>query len=106
MSFLFVQSCIFVVLTDTKGPVVVFTKAEPTTSSSPVFEYSSKDVVKFQCSLDGADYESCGEGLTGQWRKDNVPSGRHTLKVKGTDNLGIEGTPAVHTWTVGEFFVF
>ena len=98
-----VRLLIYIFFQDTIGPDVDFINPASRTGNSPTFDYSSRESVEFRCSFDDGDYKYCGRGFRGQWTRTNVPDGSHTLKVKGIDGLGVEGTPEVHTWIVGKY---
>ena len=73
---------------ETTPITITFTEAPRLTTSSPVFKWSATTSMRFECSLDGQQFTSCGEGLTGQWTGTNVKHGRHNFKVRGTDSKG------------------
>ena len=56
--------------------------------------------MKFKCSLDNEIPQSCGEGLTGEWKRTNVPHGRHNFRVIATDSFGKTLEIEVRGWTV------
>ena len=88
---------------DTVAPTITYSDAAAKTNGSPFITWRSSEQAEFECSLDRGPYENCGIGMNGQWRKDNVPDGRHILRVRGTDPAGNVGNPAGHTWIVGKF---
>jgi len=69
------------------------------TSSSITFTFSSpdSDFAKFQCSLDGAQWQDC----TSPKDYPALSDGSHTFGVIAIDNTGnADQTPAEHKWTV------
>jgi hypothetical protein len=61
------------------------------------FSSSDADVASFECSLDGAPFESC----TSPKDYANLSEGEHTFSVRGIDKAGhVDPTPATRTWTV------
>jgi probable HAF family extracellular repeat protein len=68
-------------------------------SSSAMFRFSSPDadVVRFECSLDGAEFTECSSPIT--YRK--LSLGWHTIRVRAIDEAGnIDPTPATREWYV------
>jgi len=69
--------------------------AERTTSRTASFSYSSNESnVRYECSLDGADFGLCTNPLS-------VAVGSHTQRVRAIDAAGnVDPTPAEYPWTV------
>ena len=56
----------------------------------------------FECALDNPNqYEPCGRGNTGSFQRNDLPDGRHSLYVRGIDDVGNVGLPSVYTVTTG-----
>ena len=83
---------------DTIVPVasVTASPANPSTSSSPSFSFSSESGASFQCSLDDAAFATC----TSPNAYAGVADGSHTFEVKATDAAGNTGPVASYTWTI------
>ena len=91
---------------DTVIPVITFIDLPSTTNGSPVFKWRASKEMDFMCSLDNESYEPCGEGITGEWRRNNVPEGSHVFAVRGKDSRGevlVEST--LKGWIVGMSFI-
>jgi hypothetical protein len=86
-------------------PVITFVSPPSKTDSSPAFTWRSTEEAVFECSFDGRSYGDCGTGTNGQWRRDNVRDGRHTLLVRGRDTVGNLGRPTSLSWDVGTFLI-
>ncbi|XP_028410633.1 uncharacterized protein LOC114533322 [Dendronephthya gigantea] len=85
---------------DNTVPVISFRTNPTPTNSKPQIRWTSSESARFQCSLNGQDYEDCGEGLNGLWTGENVPDGRHTFSVRGVDKNNNTGEPARFNWNV------
>jgi hypothetical protein len=85
---------------DTTPPDTTITgkPANPTTSTSPRFRFTSTERRStFQCSLDSAVFTSCksGQSYTG------LLVGNHNFQVQAIDAAGnIDPTPANFDWTI------
>jgi hypothetical protein len=71
------------------------------TSRSMTFTFTGSDVGvgvdHFECSLDGASFESC----TSPVQFSNLADGSHTLEVRAEDKAGNEGpTPTAFIWNI------
>ncbi len=73
------------------------------------FGFYSDNVTRFECSLDGAEFESCATtacptgSLAGcvQRNLSFLAEGRHTFAVRGVTTDGVpDPTPAEYSWTV------
>lgn len=83
----------------TPPPAPTITSAPAALSDSPSAGFSftnSESGVSFECSLDGADYESC----TSLQVYPNLANEDHTFRVRSVDAAGNRGPHASHTWTV------
>nr|WP_255208306.1 Ig-like domain-containing protein [Myxococcus sp. AM009] len=69
-------------------------------STRSVFSFSSNEAdVRYECSLDDADFVPCDNPVT----LPVLPEGPHTLKVRAVDTVdNVDDTPAPHTWTVDD----
>jgi large repetitive protein len=85
---------------DTVAPETAIDNAPDalTNSTSASFEFSAtEEGSTFECSLDGADFESC----TSPASYTDLADGEHTLRVRATDRAGnTDASPASHSWTV------
>jgi len=70
--------------TNFPGATFVFTASEP--------------VWWFQCSLDGSPF--AGSGCTSPWDYGPLADGPHTFRVRASDGVNIDPTPAERTWAV------
>lgn len=71
--------------------------ADPSTSSSAVFAFTSTESGTFLCSLDGAGPTSCTSPAT----YSGLANGSHTFSVQAIDTAGNpDPTPASFTWLV------
>lgn len=93
---------IFHLFADSVPPVIRFVNAPSVTNNNPRFTWSSSEQAVFECSFNGEEYETCGNGLEGNWSKNNVRNGRYVLLVRGRDSAGNLGRRTTHTWTVGK----
>jgi hypothetical protein len=77
---------------------ITATPANPTTSTSAKFKFTSSEKKStFQCNLNGAGFTSCksGQSYTG------LSVGNHNFQVQATDAAGnIDPTPASFDWTI------
>ena len=89
---------------DAVSPIITFNNPSTTTGRSPEFTWRSSERAVFECSFDGGRFESCGSGMNGRWRQNNVPDGSHVFSVRGTDDVANVGEPTVHTWIIGKIF--
>jgi hypothetical protein len=91
---------------DTSAPETTVTRTLPVTSPSSsttaTFIFSSSDHTAagstFQCSYDGADYDTCSSGA-GHTITD-ITEGTHTLTVIETNAAGLVGSEVSATWIV------
>ncbi len=85
---------------DTTPPETQITSgpADPTDSSTAVFEFSSDDPnATFLCSLDAAAFATC----TSPTAYSGLADGSHTFDVSAVDAMGnVDPSPASYTWTV------
>jgi hypothetical protein len=67
-----------------------------------VFAFSSNEQdVRFECSLNGAPFDACPGGKSGQASYDDVGVGRMSLAVRAVDRAGnADPVPASRAWTV------
>ena len=74
--------------------------ANPTASTTARFHFSASELgVTFDCSLDGAAFDTCVPGITYH----DLAIGEHTFRVQATDAAGNEEeTPVSYTWTIRE----
>ena len=79
---------------------IVFTQAPRIFSTSVTFKWNAPAEMTFECSLDKERYQPCGEGRSGQWTRKNVPDGKHSFKVKATDNDGNVVEAEIRGWIV------
>jgi hypothetical protein len=82
-----------------RSPETEIVSMPPKTHNSAVsvFVFSSPDgATIFECSLDGAPFESCGATYTVE-----MQNGLHRLQVRAVDSAGDrDPTPAAYEWTV------
>ena len=72
------------------------TEGSFTTSTSAKFNFSSNmQGTTYECSLDGAAFDSCSSGV----QYGGLSERPHRFSVRGTAG-GVTGPPAVRTWTV------
>ncbi|HEX2105746.1 MAG TPA: hypothetical protein VHF51_18985 [Solirubrobacteraceae bacterium] len=77
----------------TSGPAT----SAPVNSAQATLTFASADGVRFECSLDGAGWESCASPVTYR----GLANGGHTFAVRAVDAAGnVDGTPASRAWTV------
>ena len=87
---------------DSVAPRIEFNQLPDSSDTSPQFSWTSNEQANFECSLDDGEYENCGGGYDGRWRKENVPGGGHKFSVRGTDANGNAAEPVEHTWNIGK----
>ena len=92
----------FPVIVDNSSPVIAFPRLPDETNASPRLSWTSTEDARFECSLDGAAFKSCGSGLNGVWNGRNLTHGKHVFSVRGIDKNGNVGEPTKHTWNVGK----
>jgi hypothetical protein len=80
------------------------TPSSPTVETSAIFEFTGSDDrtplldIDYECSLDGATFQSCSSPHEVQ----GLAPGVHTFRVRAKDWTNtVDPTPAAHTWTVG-----
>lgn len=84
---------------DTVAPNTTFTDTPPSSSYYPEAYFGfecDKDNCSFECSLNGAAFESC----TSPEEVDGLTRDDHEFSVRATDELGNVGDAAVFEWTV------
>ena len=92
---------------DLAAPTTTLTN-KPDARSRPnvMFEFSATDaggstVGSFQCSLDGAGYDTCVSAVIYR----DLADGRHTFAVRATDGVGnVESPPVAYEWEVSSLF--
>ena len=88
--------------TDTTAPETNLDLSGPsgtgnTNSARFAFSSSDADVASFECSLDGAPFETC----TSPKDYTNLSVGQHTFSVRAVDKAGnVDPTPASRSWTI------
>jgi hypothetical protein len=83
---------------DPPETTIVLAPPSSTTATSATFTFGS-DVLDagFECSLDGAAFESCESPVEYQ----GLVFGPHTFEVVATDSTGLaDPTPAIHSWVI------
>jgi large repetitive protein len=90
----------FIYANDSRPPTTTITvgPAPSTSRHRAVFRFRSNDrTAQFECKLDADRWKPCKSK-----RVVNVPSGRHTFKVRTRDGAGnVDPTPARYSWRVG-----
>jgi hypothetical protein len=83
---------------DTVGATASITAspANPSTSSSASFSFSSEAGATFQCALDGSSFTACMSPKS----YTSLADGSHTFQVKATDTVGNTGTAVGYTWSI------
>jgi hypothetical protein len=89
---------------DSTAPTTSITSQppNPSGSASASFEFTGADpggsgVAKFECSLDGAQFDLCSSPKP----YSALVDGSHTFDVRAVDNAGnTDASPAAYTWTV------
>ncbi|MGH2724087.1 MAG: Ig-like domain-containing protein [Actinomycetota bacterium] len=83
---------------DTTPPVATIDSgpAALANSASAIFSFSSEPGATFECSLDGAAFQSCSSPEEHQGLSD----GSHVFAVRATDTAGNVGIEALHAWTI------
>lgn len=84
------------------GPVLTITSGPsgPTSQTSASFVWTSSEAASFDCSLDGAPFESCGSGTTGSAMYDGLTEASHTFEVHGSDADGNVSPTVSRSFTV------
>lgn len=90
------------IISDTTPAVVTFAEQPKQTNGVTLIRWTSNENVVFHCSLDNLPYTTCGEGLISQWIGRSLADGKHTLKVRATDDAGNIATPRTVTWDEGK----
>ncbi|CAB3983302.1 Hypothetical predicted protein [Paramuricea clavata] len=85
---------------DNTVPVITFETLPVRTNGNPQIRWTSSENARFQCKLDGEDYQNCGSGFSGFWTRNNIPDGKHTLSVRGRDRNDNPGEPKTFEWSV------
>ena len=80
-----------------EGPTVTITSGPDslTNKTTATFEFSAPDAVRFQCRLDGSDFEACSSPST-----QSVDEGDHVFVVRGVNAADTKGPEAPWEWTV------
>ena len=90
--------------TSPDAPVITSTPADPTSSTSAAFSFTTNDptvggvasgVNHSECRIDGGGYSTCVSGASFP-----VLEGTHTFDVRAVDNAGNSGSASSFTWTV------
>jgi hypothetical protein len=85
---------------DTTGPVISFTSGpgEGATidTSSTALGFSANEASTFVCKLDGGTFGSCHSPFS----VSSLGEGTHTVRVRGTDNLGNVGAVATRSFNL------
>ncbi len=84
---------------DTTAPQTSIDSAplDPTSGTSPSFEFSANEAASFECALDGAAFAEC----TSPAAYSNLAEGTHTFSVRAIDAVdNVDPTPAEHTWRI------
>jgi large repetitive protein len=84
---------------DMRGPGAAITDrpADPSSSSTAAFRFSSSDpAATFKCRLDAGEFVACTSPLI----YDGLAPGVHTFFVNATDQAGNTGGNASYSWTV------
>ena len=82
--------------------MITFQTRSERTNGKPEIRWSSSENAFFECSLDGAEYQECGNGFDGLWTGNNLPDGKHNFSVRGIDRNNNTGEPKRFEWHVGE----
>ncbi len=95
------------IVIDTTAPNTTITgqPANPSSSSSAAFTFSSTDgTATFECSMDAGAYAAC----TSPKNYTGLANGSHTFAVRAKDPAGnVDATPASYTWTINTtYYVF
>lgn len=84
---------------DTGGPgaAIIEKPANPSSSGTATFRFSSTDpAATFKCRLDAGDFVACVSPLT----YEGLAPGGHTFAVNATDRAGNTGGSATYSWTI------
>ncbi len=84
------------VVVDNDAPNTALSMIDPPIGrDSSVYIFSSDEPATFECSFNGADFETCTSPYTTPVLTDGV----YTLEVRATDEAGnVEDPPAIDTW--------
>jgi hypothetical protein len=85
--------------TDTTAPISRITSTPPssTTSRSASFSFVAGEKVRFDCKLDGGQWQLCSTGYSYSY----LTYATHTFRLRATDLAGnVEVSPPSYTWTV------
>ena len=80
-----------------EGPTVTITNGPEslTGETTARFEFSAEDAVRFECHVDGGDFERCTSPFS-----TDVDEGDHVFVVRGVNEAGTTGSEATYEWTV------
>ena len=84
---------------DTTPPDTTLTSTPPvsTAETTATFSFTASEPATFQCSLDGADWQTCSSPVTFS----NLATGPHTFSVFAIDSAGnADPTPASFAWEI------
>jgi fibronectin type 3 domain-containing protein len=84
---------------DTTPPDTTLTSTPPlsTAETTATFSFTASEPATFQCSLDGADWQTCSSPVTFS----NLATGPHTFSVFAVDRAGnADPTPASFAWEI------
>jgi RNA polymerase sigma factor (sigma-70 family) len=83
---------------DTTAPSVTIISGppDPTTSTNATLRFDASEPATFECSLDGGGFAGCGSPA----QYSGLRLGRHTFRVRATDQAGNTGTAASYAWTI------
>ena len=87
-------------------PRIKFGKAVQLTLNSNVdLPILSNEPAEIFCSLDGEQYNLCGNGTSARFAADDLSEGPHELRVKATDRAGNEADPISLKWNSGNLIL-
>jgi large repetitive protein len=84
---------------DTGGPgaAIIEKPADPSSSTTATFRFSSTDPdATFSCRLDAGDFVACATPVT----YTGLARGGHTFAINATDRAGNTGGNATYSWTI------
>ena len=72
--------------------------------SNPTFTWTSSEEASFECAIDDTRlYQDCGEGTSGNFTANNVPSGRHAFFIRAKDKANNYGSHEQYLFQVGKY---